>query len=221
MKRLALLATVLVLGLVSTGCIHDFSFGADIEGSGVRASEERDLEAFSYIALVGSPDVNVTVGEEQSVLVEADDNLLEVIETRVRGRTLKIDSDESYSSRMGVVITITVPEIEGVSVTGSGDVVVMGVDAASFSASVTGSGDVHASGKATSVEAKVTGSGDIDLWELEAEEGYATVTGSGDIRIHATEELSAKIMGSGDIEYSGSPSTLTTKAMGSGDIIAR
>jgi hypothetical protein len=217
MKRLAVAAVVLISGVFASGC-YDLSFGAQVKGSGVKASEERALDPFTSIELTGAPDVHVTVGGEQAVLVEADDNLLELVETRVRGRTLKIETRESYSSRLGVTITLTTPALESVSVAGSGDVTVEGVDADSFEVSVTGSGDVRASGKSRSVEAAVTGSGDIDLSGLEAVRGYAHVTGSGDIRIHATEELTAKIMGSGDVDYTGSPGKVDSQVVGSGDV---
>ena len=50
---------------------------------------------------------------EVSVSVTTDDNLQDLIITEVISRrTLLIDSDGSYRSRRGVLVEITVPELE-------------------------------------------------------------------------------------------------------------
>jgi hypothetical protein len=207
----------LVMSLV--GCV--VTFGDGVKGSGEKASETRDVESFNRIKLTGSSEVIVTIGEPQSVTVEADDNLLDIITTEVRGGSLVISARESYSSRVGVTVTITAPELRGVSITGSGDVSVEDLEVESFETSVTGSGDITARGQADSLEAKVTGSGDIDCFGLKVRRAEASIYGSGDIRLHVSESLSGAVYGSGDIEYRGNPKDVERTVAGSGDISAR
>lgn len=207
----ALLAAILIL---LPGCIINLG----VEGSGNRTSEERDLEPFSEIYLAGSEEILVTVGEPQSVTVEADDNLIELVETLVKGDTLVIRTEKNYRSSKGIRVTITVPELDEVGVAGSGDMEISGLAASGFSVSVTGSGAVSVRGSAERVDATVTGSGDLRLFELEARRAEALVTGSGDIELRATESLDASVTGSGDIRYAGDPEQVRKSVTGSGDI---
>lgn len=205
--------------LLLTGCVYFPCSGE--EGSGVLATEEREVGSFTRIALAGSPDVEVTVGEPPSVAVEADDNLIGMLSTRVRGDTLVIKIDGSCSSSLGFRVRVTVPALEAVEVTGSGDITVEGVQAERFTASVTGSGDAEVVGSTDRLVARVTGSGDLHLYDLASREAKASVTGSGDIEIRASGSLKASVTGSGDIAYAGSPPQVSRHVTGSGDITAR
>jgi hypothetical protein len=207
----------LCLGLVSIGDCNPNA----IHGSGTSKTESRAVGAFSKIDLSGSPDVEVTIGPEMSVTVTADDNILPVIDTRVEGETLRIDSKQSYSSSIGVKVKITAPALEAVNVTGSGNIHVAGLKAGEMGAEVTGSGNITLKGAAERLRAKITGSGDLQAGDLAAKEVRVTVTGSGNATVRAIEKLDASVTGSGDVHYSGNPPQVAKNVTGSGDISPR
>ena len=60
------------------------SAGSATEGSGVAATQAREVAAFQSIDLAGSNNVVIRVGEKQSVVVKADDNLLDRVTTEVQ-----------------------------------------------------------------------------------------------------------------------------------------
>jgi len=216
------LTAVCALCLFVTGC--NVQIGAGVQGSGNKVTDIRAVDTFSKIKLDSSADVVVEIADEQSVEVDVDDNLVEIITTEVSGDTLSIGSSESYSSRTGVVVRIKVAKLDTVSLMGSGEIKVDGLAADDFSATVTGSGDVVVVGAAKTVTAKVTGSGDVDCSALKAETANARVTGSGDVSVSASKFVKAKITGSGDIDYSGhsgSSPNVDTSVTGSGDINKR
>ncbi len=193
--HISFLLLILVLG---TGC--------NIRtGSGTKASETRTTPAFTGVHVHGSKDVVILVGGEQTVTVETDDNLLEIVTTEVVGDTLVIRSTESHSTRLGVKVKIGVPTLAAVTVSGSGEVHAQGVKATTFKAKVNGSGAVVATGSADRLDIVVSGSGNVDLSELSAQNVEASVDGSGDIQVHCTGKLKAEVTGSGKIEYRGSP----------------
>ena len=97
-----------------------------IQGSGVAKTESRTVPAFTKIELAGSPEVEVIVGKAVSLTVTADDNVLPLIDTEVKGETLEIGSHDSYNSHVGVKVKITVPSLEGANISGSGDIHVTG-----------------------------------------------------------------------------------------------
>jgi hypothetical protein len=208
---------VLCLGLVGFGSCSFIG----VHGSGNAKTETRSLASFSKIHLSGSPDVEVAIGSPQSLEITADDNILPIIESKVEGDTLHIGSKESYNTSLGVKFKITVPTLEGVSVTGSGDIHATGLKTTEMKASVTGSGDVTLKGAVDDLRAEITGSGNLHAVDLAAKTVRVTVTGSGDAEVRAIEELNAGVTGSGDVRYSGNPPKVQKRVTGSGDIAKR
>ena len=93
-------------------------------------------------------------------------------------------------------------------VKGSGDIDLKNVKATTVMSEVNGSGDINIKGSAQKATLTVNGSGDISAEKLAATNVVATVAGSGDIVCYASRQLDARVSGSGDIEYKGSPSVV-------------
>ncbi|MGO8701066.1 MAG: head GIN domain-containing protein [Limisphaerales bacterium] len=206
----------LCLGLVTVGDCNPNA----IHGSGNIKTEARNVGSFTKINLSGSPDIAVTIGPELSVAVTTDDNILPVINTTVDGATLNVYSKQSYHSTQEVKVEITMPALDGVSVSGSGDIQVAGLKAGELEARVTGSGNVTLKGSAERLRAEVTGSGDVHAGDLSAKRARVNVTGSGDVTVRASAELEATVTGSGDVNYYGNPPQVNKHVTGSGEINA-
>jgi hypothetical protein len=192
-----------------------------IQGSGVSKTESRNVPSFSKIELSGSPDVEVAVGPAESLSVTADDNILPLIETKVDGGTLDIGSKDSYSTSIGVKVKITAPTLEGVSISGSGNIHVTGLKAGEMEAGITGSGNIVIAGTSDQLTAHITGSGNLKADELSVKHARVTVTGSGDATIRASDEVEATVTGSGNIRYAGNPPQVKRNVIGSGEISAQ
>lgn len=222
MKRIAISLIVALAFMTASAAAGEwwkvFTCSDGIRGSGDLVTESRDVKEFTRIKSSGSFDVFVTVGDKQSVEITFDDNLIEHVLTKVRGKTLKIYSEESFNSRHNCRVEITVTSIESVKLSGSGDVEVFNLNQDYFEYSVSGSGDMRAEGKVKDLEITVSGSGDIDTRDLIAEDAMVTVSGSGDVKVFASQSLDAYVAGSGDISYYGDPEDVSTSVSGSGDI---
>ncbi len=239
------LALVLIAGFFAPARADGFmrrliNGGAEIKGSGDMVTQVRDVPEFNKIRSTGAFDVHITVGNTQRVTITFDDNLIDLAKTEVKGKTLRLYCDESYSSRKGCKIEITVPELQSVDASGSGDFIIENLKGDSFeydisgsgdatisgevgelNVTVTGSGDVDIDGHATDVDVVVSGSGDVDAHRLIAENATVRVSGSGDVRVHATGDFNGRVSGSGDIAYYGNPAHVSKRVSGSGDISAR
>ncbi len=211
--RIVLVAVLVLLPAIGTAA------AGTVKGSGNVQIEERSVGDFHGVSLMGSPDVHITVGGAPSLSIEAEDNILALISTEVRGGVLHVGSEQSFSSRKGIHVTLTVPELRSVKVQGSGDIEAEGVHGDLFTARVKGSGDIEVTGSVQRVEAEVLGSGDIKMFGLDAVDGEATVKGSGDIDIQASGTLDLTVLGSGDIRYRGG-AEVNKEVHGSGDIRA-
>jgi Putative auto-transporter adhesin, head GIN domain len=213
---LVLLASTAVLLLVQYGG----SSSSTVQGSGIAASSARAVPGFSGVELAGSNVVTVHVGGKPSVVVHGDDNLLGRVTTQVWAGSLVIgNTPGSVTSRTLMSVEVTVPSLESLVLSGSGVLVVDGLETPTLTATLSGSGVLRASGTATKLEITLGGSGDAQLDELVARDVHAVVRGSGRILVTATASLDASVPGSGAIVYSGNPAYVTTNVAGSGAIV--
>lgn len=241
MKKL-ITSFLLVLICVSTSQAQWWQGTKKVEGNGNMVIKTRNTADYNSIDLTGSMDVILVKGKEGNLKIEAEENLQEHILTEISGGKLKISVEKGYSlspsRNHDIVITVPVTDIEGLSVTGSGDIrssemlraenfsinitgsgnVKLPLQAKNTSATITGSGDIDLSGSSQDFDCKVTGSGDISAYDFKCENVSAVVTGSGDISVFASESLKARTPGSGDIKYRGNPRKEDFKTMGSGSI---
>lgn len=203
------------LAFLSAGCV--ISTSPPIPGSGKLALQDRETKDFDEIDIRVPAKVVVTIGSPISVLVQTDDNLIDLIETRVSGDTLRIDCDHNISTVNDLIVTITVPSLEELDIRGSGDVEVDGLSESKFDAEIHGSGDIRVSGVANRVDASISGSGSLEFAELIAQRVEISISGSGDAEVHAEKDLEVRIRGAGDVVYTGDPD-VDRSISGSGSI---
>ncbi len=188
-------------------------------GSGVSTTQARDLAAFKSVELAGGNNVVIHVGEKQSVVVRADDNLLDRVTTEVQsGKLVIANTPGSLTTTSPMSVEVRVPTLDALTLSGSGNVVVDGIEAESLTVTLPGSGTFTGSGTARRLDVSVGGSGTVQFTRLVAHDVRAVVGGSGSIFITATNSLDASVSGSGAILYTGNPQDVTRSVTGSGVI---
>jgi len=212
---------VLVAAAVVILAVRDDSgTSSGIQGSGNAATETRHVAPFSQLDLAGSNNVIVHLGGKQSVVVHADDNLIDTVTTQVQaGRLVIGTSAGSFTNKSRMYVDVTVPALDALVLSGSGNLIADGIDAQKLTVTLAGSGVVHASGTVKRLDAALKGSGDVQLGGLVARDAHAVVDASGRIVVHATNSLDAAVRGSGVILYRGSPAHVTKNVTGSGAIV--
>ena len=235
MKKLCLfIATIIVL----YSC--NYIRGERVRGNGNLITQDRVVESFAGVKSSGSFDVYLTSGPQQIVRIEAEDNILPYIETRLDGDILSISTKDGIwlRPRRDMKIYITTPDLTSVQVNGSGNIISqnrinandqlrlgisgsgdikMDVQARGLSASIHGSGSVHLKGQATSFEGEIRGSGDIKAYDLKTSEARVDIGGSGSAEISAANKLDVDVAGSGDVRYRGTPN-VSSNIKGSGSV---
>jgi hypothetical protein len=217
---LALVLTGVALGIAYAIASNSSSTSTTVQGSGVQVKQGRTVRAFGSVDLAGSNNVVIHVGEEQSVQVYGDDNLIDHVTSDVDATTLVIGSKPgSYSTKSPMRVEVSVPSLSDVTLSGSGMVMVSGVDGPRLTVTISGSGVVRASGTTEQLGVTVSGSGQAELGGVTANAVQAVVSGSGEIVVTATASIDASVPGSGSILYGGDPSHVTKSVTGSGEII--
>jgi hypothetical protein len=212
-------------------------------GSGKITTQSRDVSGFDQVSLGGSGELTITQGDEESLTIEAEDNLMSTIKTEVKGDTLYISQRSPWWRprvlTKPVKFDLTMKEITGIKISGSGTVDAARIDsddldldvsgsaeinidlltAETLEVDLSGSGEFNLAGLVTTQKVGISGSGKYRAGELESEAGKVKVSGSGKATVWVTETLDVKISGSGKVEYYGSPRA-SMDISGSGSVTA-
>ena len=216
----ALVAVGVGIGLLIDSSVFENSPTLSAEqGSGVAATETREVPSFTGVELAGGNNVTVRVGGASSVVVRGDDNLLGHITTQVVDGDLVVgQTPGNVETNSPTGVEVTVPSLDDLTLTGSGILSVIGIETENMTVTLSGSGIVRASGTATKLDVDLPGSGEAELKDLVARNVNAIMSGSGLLRITATERLDASVPGNGAILYSGDPADVATNITGNGAV---
>jgi len=179
MMKKILIAGFLLSALFISGCFFN---GPCIQGYGSVISEIRELDDFTAVSNTFEYEVRVSQSDTFGVEVEAQENLHNFIETYVSGSTLivKTKNGTCINSAVPVIIYVSMPYVEEIRNTGSGNLSADIADVVDFEISNTGSGTIMIDSIfATTVMLKNTGSGELYVSASYPDEIDVVQTGSG------------------------------------------
>ena len=216
-------------------------WGNGISGKGPIIEKELNVASFNGFDLGISGDVIVQQGSSQKVRVEGQENIIDNLKTEVKNGIWKIRFKENTSNYKKFVIHITIPTVNSVELSGSGNVsskgqlssddlktylsgsgnIDLNVSAEDLTVKLSGSGSIGLNGKANQADMKISGSGNIKTYDLAAQNCEIQISGSGNAKVHAVNSIHAHVSGSGNIYYKGNPEKVSSKVTGSGDVASR
>tara|TARA_B100001057_G_scaffold298466_1_gene298620 strand:- start:493 stop:1230 length:738 start_codon:yes stop_codon:yes gene_type:complete len=191
---------------------------------------------FDQVTLASKDDVRVTRGDRWRIRASGNPVVLAELRFKVEDGALIIGRRSNRDKIEGSArIEVIAPDVEGVTLAGSGDLSIDTMDtdqvdaivagsgtievariaARELTATVAGSGDLRIAGRAGNGRITIAGSGEIDGQRLRLERASVSIAGSGDARFSADGSVSASIVGSGDAIVSGTTDCTQTR-MGSG-----
>lgn len=248
MKKLFyLVLCISVTTLLTINC-SALTIKENIIGNGKVVEVKRNLNPFTKIRNLGPIDVFIKGGQEQSVNIVTDENIVQYIILKVNDDgllELHIDRSVNIKTCTKLQVHITIPEFSDLFLAGSGSITIDGEYAAvdevkmgvagsgdikinsiinynKLNLSIAGSGDIKftSNSKAQEINASIAGSGDINAGKVISKKTKINIAGSGSFRTYTEESLKANIAGSGDVYYGGQPQIKITK-VGSGSLIPK
>lgn len=228
-----IIATLLSLTLFSC----NLDFGA--HGNGNVQLEERPINnPFTTIKATKGLTVYITQGNQESILVEADENLQELILTDIENNVLKIHTKENIGYATSKKITVTFKDISKIISTSGSDVystntistenltikttsgsnMKLDVNASSLYCESSSGSNLGVSGKTNNLIAVATSGSDIKARNLMAISCEVKATSGADITINTSKELIAKATSGGDIKYFGNPEKVDVSDNSAGNI---
>jgi hypothetical protein len=207
-------------------------------GSGNVIRSERKVPSFNAIDVSGAFDVTLAQGTSQSVIIEADDNLMDLIRTEVRGSTLVIDTKGPIYHSKSLKVFLTFNDLKSIDISGAVDVQSQGkLNLADLSYSGSGSTDakldlavqklsidcsggskMSLSGSAKDVEVEVSGAVDLFAFDMPAETYRISISGAGKAEINVSKSLNVDISGAATVHYKGNPEKNIQDISGAGTV---
>jgi len=205
----------------TTNCTNWNQGGPMLRGSGKVITQTRQVAKFNAVSVVSGGSVQIERTGTAGVSVSADDNLISLFTTEVKGSTLYLAFAQGKSFHgTNPVYRITVADLQSIEVTGAGNVTASKLDEDRLWLSLPGSGSLRISGKANEFSVDIKGSGDIAARDLTTRRAKVSIGGSGSVAVNASEQLDVTISGAGSVSYAGSPK-LTQTITGAGAVMRR
>ena len=190
-----------------------------LKASGNTITDSRDVGNFTSIENTIPADVFISQGALEAVRIEAQSNVLEELKTVVTNNRLSIRLDRCFDELENIKIYITIPEIEGLILTGVGKMeTVNEVDLSALDVSLTGVGNFELRGMVNHIDIRLSGVGNVNAFELLSDSCDINITGVGDTRITVRDELNVTISGIGTVFYKGSP-VINSVITGEGSVV--
>ncbi|HET9135848.1 MAG TPA: head GIN domain-containing protein, partial [Candidatus Kapabacteria bacterium] len=207
MKKLLLLGLfILAVGAVSATTIAC----SEIRGSGKIISEKRSLSGFTGIDAGGAVELQVTQGNEFSVEVQTDDNIMPLIQTTVEDGTLHIfTKDHTSINETQIIVKVSLPKLESLALSGASKGTASQVNSDDLHLKVSGASklsldgsakkmDVTASGAsklsingtAVDLSCKVSGASSVKAQELKAQNVKVDCSGASKSQVYASSTIS-------------------------------
>lgn len=165
--------------------------------------DRRDITGFDSIELAMAAELKLVQGPSEGVVIEASENTLDRVRTRVRNGKLILDLEPSigsWFSRTGAIaITVSFRDLKELEISGSGEAAAESIRSARLDLAIQGSGSVEVGlVEADELEIHVSGSGEFDIDRLDVGELRTEIDGSGRVQLGGAVDVQhVEISGSG------------------------
>jgi len=234
-KQIQLIGIFAFLTLILSSC---WFLGPSIKGDGNVTEETRQVGEFDQIDVSRGMNVYITQGSPAKVVVIADNNLHELIETKVEGSVLKVFINENIRWAKEKKVMVTVEKLTGVRTSSganawsqnqitsenlelkasSGANLTMEVNATSLTADCSSGANIKLSGSAKEADLETSSGANLKGEELKADNCKMKASSGGNVSATVNERLEAKASSGGNVAYYGEPKSTDVNTSSGGNI---
>mgnify|MGYP002344511878 CR=1 FL=1 len=234
-KQFQLIGIFSILSLVLSSCLF---LGPSVRGNGNVTEEVRQVGQFDQIDVSRGMNVYITQGTPQKVVVIADNNLHEIIETRVEGHTLKVYVNENIRWAKEKKVMVTVEKLTGVKTSSgsnawsqnqimaedlelkasSGANLTLDVNTKSLRADCSSGSNLKLSGLAKEAELEASSGANLIGNELKVDDCRMKTSSGANVSATVNERLDAHASSGGNVVYYGEPKSTEVSTSSGGNI---
>ena len=233
MTTLARVTIALTMALIMSSCVMDVNWGSGKRGNGDVVKDKREVsEDFTVVSAQEGLDVYVSQGSEYEILVEADENVIDLIGTDISHGKLKVHAIENIG-RATKKIYVTLPEVTGLRASSGADLYSEGmIEADMISLGASSGSDIKVeltadevdadsssgagiriSGSANTFNADASSGSDIRAKDFLVKTCRAGASSGADVTVNVSESLTADASSGADISYTGEASVQHRKSV--------
>lgn len=231
MKYIALLLVI----ITATACNYSKS------GSGKIITEKRNTAPFNKISVSQAIEVDVQLGIQTSVVVEADDNIISDIETLSSGEgKLSIMLKDNVSLRNATIkVHVITPDITSLTASSAAQIdgktiisnmeridlkasssgkITMQVETPTVDLNASSGSSIILSGRAKNIKANASSGSTMDLESLKAETVNAKASSGSTIKVFASVSLDASASSGSNIIHTGGAASIKKNESSGGSV---
>jgi citrate lyase gamma subunit len=236
MKNLKYLLTIILALGITIGA--DSQIRRTVYGNGHVIKKEREAGKFTGLKVSSGIDVYLKQAGNESIELEADENLHEYIITEIRDGILHVYTEANIRKAEMKRVYVSMKEINSLKTSSAGDIfgetpvktdnlelsassagdIKLEVYAKKVEADISSSGDITLTGESDILDASLSSAGDLNAYGFEVREADVSASSAGDADISVSERLKARASSAGDINYRGNPKYIDAHSSSAGGV---
>ena len=237
-RVLAVLLVLSMAGLVA-GCM--FPGGAVVTGSGRTTTKDYSFSDFTKVGVSSAFQANITRGESYKVSVTVDDNLVDYLDVRVDGSTLRIGLKPSLGlgfRNTTLRADVTMPDLDGLDLSGAtrtqlsgfsntklADVEISGASqlhgdftTGSMTLRASGASTVEITGATGNLDAEASGASTVRFDNFTSTDTRVKASGASNITVNTSGKITGDASGASSVRYVGSPASVQVDTSGASSV---
>lgn len=203
-----------------------------------QVKQERDVSGFTKIKVGSSIHLSVTMGESESLVVEAEKDVLSKLKSEIKNGELHLFMEGSEKNSKEIKALVTLKSITGLSATGASEVnftskvicdkmeidangashIAIELTAKEINLGSHGASSIKINGSTILLTATVDGASSLKAMDLKAESVEIKASGAASASVNASIKLTGAASGASTIRYSGDPKDKNVTVSGSSTI---
>ena len=206
---------LLTFSIITIGCNSSFH---TVEGNGDTTTKLYDVSEFSNIDASHAFEIDVVVGESQSVKIKTDENLMKYVEVTVKNNTLFLELENNTNLNGDMKAVISVESLKSIDLSGACKINVDDIDSDDFTVDVSGACKGIFSGNVKNLNLDLSGASKLNTVELKAENLNIDLSGASKLDVHCENSLIIDASGASKVTVYGDPKTTKTDFSGASSV---
>ncbi len=237
MKNINRLLVLNLLAISTLMLITSCYFAGNL---GPMAEEERNVPDFNRLKVSSGIDVKLSQGSRHRVIIKANEDIIDDVESEVINGTLKLTVDRNWFRGGGNVnAEITFTELNSIDVSAGSDVeseglltfedleieasagsdLKLNLEAYDVKLRTSSGSDANLKGGARNFEARASSGSDISAYDFEVENAVLECSSGSDVRANVSRTMKVKASSGSDIHYRGDPELIEVNTSSGADLI--
>ncbi|MDB9755452.1 DUF2807 domain-containing protein [Winogradskyella sp.] len=239
MSTLIRIIVTSIISLLMLSCNFSMNLNEGVDGNKNVVTEDRNISnTFNAIKISQGLELQITQSKGVALRVEADENLQDLIMTKVENNVLSIYSTENIRRAASKKIILSLVDLSSIKATSGSDVsttntinsanldvsatsgalITLDIETKKLDCNSTSGSLITITGKTQNLVASATSGSNIDAKNLNSEISNVKSTSGANISVNTSKELTARATSGGVIKYFGNPEKVDKSDSSAGSI---